>query len=177
MLITTVSLLRQRQACSRGMDMLLPTVTDANRIDLHHILRINGFEDAIWALRATTDPGAAHRVARSLARAAGARAADVWEAAHPAHPLRQFLEISDPDLAAGVEQHVSLLQIELYPFDVTTPACAAAHAVSRAVYTLHPDQRAFGPAFARCLRLAQYAATNPAAEQQTQIAQFKKLLS
>lgn len=177
MLTTTVSLLRQHQACTRGMDKLLPTVTDLNRIELGHILRTNGFDDAIWALRATTDPGAAHRVVRSLALAAGARAADVWEAAHLAHPVRHLLEIGDPDQAAGAWEHVNWLQFELCPLEAMAPISVAASAVARTVFTLHTDPRAFGPAITHCLHLAQYAATDPAAEQQTQIAQFKKLLS
>lgn len=135
MLTTTVSLLRQRQACTRGMDKLLPTVTDLNRIELGHILRTNGFDDAIWALRATTDPGATHRVVRSLALAAGARAADVWEAAHPAHPVRHLLEIGDPDQAVGAWEHVNRLQFALCALEATGPLSASQPAPWRAPST------------------------------------------
>jgi hypothetical protein len=58
MLYTTLKLLRKNSACLSGMDTLIAslpkTQTAEKQISLAHILKSNGLDHALWALRATT---------------------------------------------------------------------------------------------------------------------------
>ena len=61
MLYTTLELLRKNSACSLGMETLIASLpkshTEDKRVSLAHILKSNGLEHALWALRATTVDG------------------------------------------------------------------------------------------------------------------------
>jgi hypothetical protein len=58
MLYTTLALLRKADACSDGLQKLTaslpPTQSEDKLIPLSHILKSNGLEHGLWALRATT---------------------------------------------------------------------------------------------------------------------------
>jgi hypothetical protein len=58
MLYTTLALLRKAHACSDGLQKLTaslpPTQSEDKLIPLSHILKSNGLEHGLWALRATT---------------------------------------------------------------------------------------------------------------------------
>lgn len=58
MLYTTLELLRKQNACSGGMSILIASLpknhSDDKLISISHILKSNGLDHAIWALRATT---------------------------------------------------------------------------------------------------------------------------
>jgi hypothetical protein len=58
MLYTTLALLRKAHACSDGLRKLTaslpPTQSEDKLIPLSHILKSNGLEHGLWALRATT---------------------------------------------------------------------------------------------------------------------------
>ena len=58
MLYTTLELLRKQNACSGGMSILIASLpknhSDDKLISISHILKSNGLEHGIWALRATT---------------------------------------------------------------------------------------------------------------------------
>ena len=58
MLYTTLRLLREQDACSDGLSTLIASLpakhSESEEISLAHILKSNGLEHAIWALRATT---------------------------------------------------------------------------------------------------------------------------
>ena len=58
MLYTTLRLLREQNACSGGLSTLIASLpakhSESEEISLAHILKSNGLEHAVWALRATT---------------------------------------------------------------------------------------------------------------------------
>ena len=58
MLYTNLKLLRENNACSSGLATLIASLpkkqTETKLIPLTHILKSNGMEHGIWALRATT---------------------------------------------------------------------------------------------------------------------------
>ena len=58
MLYTTLRLLREQNACSGGLSTLIASLpakhSESKEISLAHILKSNGLEHAVWALRATT---------------------------------------------------------------------------------------------------------------------------
>ena len=58
MLYTTLELLKKNSACSSGLSTLtasLPsTYSEKTQISLAHIFKSNGFDHALWAMRATT---------------------------------------------------------------------------------------------------------------------------
>ena len=58
MLYTTLELLKKQSACLEGMktliDSLAPNYPKDKQISLAHIFKSNGFDHAMWALRATT---------------------------------------------------------------------------------------------------------------------------
>jgi hypothetical protein len=60
MLKTTLALLRKANACSGGLETLTaslgPKWADDKEISLTRILKSNGLDHAIWAMRATTEP-------------------------------------------------------------------------------------------------------------------------
>lgn len=60
MLKTTLALLHKANACSAGLQTLTASLgskwTDDKEISLKRILKSNGLDHAIWAMRATTEP-------------------------------------------------------------------------------------------------------------------------
>ena len=68
MLYTTLKLLREHNACSSGLLTLIGSLeskhSETQPISLAHILKSNGLNHAIWALRATTVD--AHKIAARM---------------------------------------------------------------------------------------------------------------
>ena len=60
MLYTTLKLCKENNACSTGYRDLIKSLpkdcSATEPIPLTHVIKSNGYEDAIWALRAITEP-------------------------------------------------------------------------------------------------------------------------
>ena len=60
MIYTTLELCKEKSACASGYKMLKKSLgqdhKDTDLIPLTHVIKSNGLQDAIWSLRATTEP-------------------------------------------------------------------------------------------------------------------------
>lgn len=86
MLHTTLILLRKHHACARGYKMLEASLPEYHAADvpitLAHILKSNGIEDTLWALRATIEP-TGRNVLQEIAVRAAERALPIFEKRRP----------------------------------------------------------------------------------------------
>lgn len=83
---TTLQLLKEKNACLKGIETLLESLPEnfnhAEPISLLHIVESNGLNDALWALRATQEEGA-DRVAKELAIEFAEKALPIFEDRYP----------------------------------------------------------------------------------------------
>jgi hypothetical protein len=134
MLYTTLKLLRDNSACSLGMETLTASLPknqkDDKPISLAHILKSNGLDHALWALRATTVDS--RKVAAHLA----------IEFAYPVLPLfeKQYPEDLRPRKA--LEAASAFLDGKITLQELEAASGAASRAASRASWASRAASRA-----------------------------------
>jgi hypothetical protein len=129
MLYTSLALLRKAHACSGGLSTLQASLpanqTDDKLISLSHILKSNGLDHAIWALRATTVD--ARKIAARMAIDFAYTSLPIFEKAYPEDKRpRKALEVA----SAFLDGKATLAEVNATAAAARTAASAAASATA-----------------------------------------------
>ena len=85
MLHTTLKLCKEKEACTVGFKILKKSLpknhSDDDLIPLTHIIKSNGLDDCLWALRATIEDN--EHLSRSFAIWCARQSLQYWQAAYP----------------------------------------------------------------------------------------------
>ena len=85
MLHTTLKLCKEKEACTVGFKILKKSLpknhSDDDLIPLTHIIKSNGLDDCLWALRATIEDN--EYLSRSFAIWCARQSLQYWQAAYP----------------------------------------------------------------------------------------------
>jgi len=130
MLYTTLELLRKFSACRGGLATLTSSLPKTQKedklISLSHILKSNGLEHALWALRATTTDS--RKIAIQLAVEFATQALPIFEKEYP-EDKRPHLALQA--VSAFLDGKITLKELRAAS-DAASAASYAAHAASDA---------------------------------------------
>lgn len=165
MLYTTKLLLHAHHACADGYKRFFscrPPIADDEPIALVDILDVNGFDDALWCLRATTTPS--RRLARFLAADLAEHVLPLFEAKCPDNPApRHAIEATRDEATSAIDAAYAAHDAFAAGYDaaIAQDAAYAARAAAFAVYTARGTDDAYA---ARAIVNAAYAARDAARE-------------
>ena len=162
MIFTTLELCKENKACSSGYKTLIKSLPKGHSktepIALTHIIESNGLQDAIWALRATTEP--CRDFITSYALWCAEQVLDIYEKEYPNDKrVRECLEGIRKYQAGKISKKDLLIlrnaAYDAYDADTAAYAAYAAYAAAGVVAYAAADAAAYAAADA-----AAYAAAD-----------------
>jgi hypothetical protein len=186
MLFTNKKLLHARGACARGYHHFFShrsPVSDDEPIPLTDVLEVNGIDDALWCLHATTEP--CEEFIKLLARVFAEHVLPLFEAKFPDNPApqraietaRRAIETARRFARGDYTAYDAYRADEAAVAAARAARAAVAHVAYEVAYANASAEAAAARAVADALGAAQDAAAAAAAvERQWQAKRFKEAL-
>ncbi len=182
MLYTTLELCKENNACKSGYRKLIKSLPDnepSDLIPLTHIVESNGLNNAIWALRATTEP--CREFITELALWCAEQVLDIYEKKYPDDGrVRNCLEgIRKYQRGEITKDNLIILRKAALAAATTTSAADAANAATAAAYAAYAAGAAYAAAAcaADAADAAAYATAAAADAKQAQKEKFIEMLN